>query len=108
MKSLGMFYPSLYAAENGCGLSQFQDGKVFDIGFHYLGAMGTQGCHFILYYPGNIHKNLGSEILCCRSFIKQNIPDISSGRQCGLGKMTVILMGIIRKTAEGEYRPDFL
>jgi hypothetical protein len=40
MKRLGILHPTLDAAKIGARMGDLHNGKVFDIGFHDLGAMG--------------------------------------------------------------------
>jgi len=70
MKRLGILHPSLDAAKVGTGTRDFNDGQIFDVGFHDLGVMGLQGPHFFVEGIGYVDKDLGTEILRCRSFEK--------------------------------------
>jgi hypothetical protein len=107
MKRFSVLDPALDAAKIGRGSGHFNNGQILDVGFHDLGSVCGQGLDLLFEGVGNIHIDLRVEILSGRPFIEQHIADVPGGRHHGLPEMAVVLVGVIRKIAENEFRSDF-
>ena len=107
MKRFRKFHPTLNPSEIGAGACYFHDGQILDIGFHHLGAVGLQRLDLQVDRVGNIYKNMGLEILRGGPLIKEHIANIARGRHYCLGKMPVVLVGVVREITENKIRLHF-
>ena len=48
LKRLSIFYAPLNSSEISTGPRDLNNGQIFDVGFHHLGAVGFQGCDFLI------------------------------------------------------------
>ena len=70
MKRFRKLHSSLNPAEVCAGAGNLDNGKILDVGFHYLGFMGLERLNFFVEGIGNIHKYMRLKILGCGAFIK--------------------------------------
>ena len=90
MKCFSILNPPLYTSEISAGICQFNNGKIFNVGFSHLRPVSLEGLYLSVEYFTDIDVNVRAEILGCRPLVKQHVSNVAGGGNSRLGKVPVI------------------